>query len=153
MSMKILISNQQDKKISVKKVKDIVKKIIRSLSCPDEVEISILFTDDNFIKGLNKKYLKKNKPTDVLSFPMFSPKEIDSQLTTHNSRLLLGDIVISVDTAKKQAVLQKNPLADEITRLLIHGILHLLGYEHEKGGKKAVEMKKEERRLIDLLNV
>lgn len=162
--MNILISNQQDKKINIKKTRNLVKKVLERLSCPNNVEISILLTNDNFIKGLNKKYLKKDKPTDVLSFPMLSiKKEVQDarckmqdfacNLQPATCNFLLGDIVISIDTAEKQAVLQKTSLNDEVARLLIHGILHLLGFEHEKGGKRALEMRKEEERLIGLLDV
>ncbi|MBI5892991.1 MAG: rRNA maturation RNase YbeY [Deltaproteobacteria bacterium] len=148
--MNILILNQQNKKINKNRIKRLAKEILKNLAYPNDVEISILLTNDNFIKGLNKKYLKKDKPTDVLSFPMFTLQTPNSKLQTPN---LLGDIVISIDTAEKQAALQKTSLNDEIARLLIHGVLHLLGFEHEKGGKKALEMRREERRLIDLLKV
>lgn len=142
--MNILILNQQDKQISKNMIKRFVKEILKNLACKDDIEISILLTNDDFIKELNKKYLKKDKPTDVLSFPM-------SPLIGTEDKTILGDVVISIERAEKQAVLQKTSFDKEVARLLIHGVLHLFGYEHEKGGKMAMEMKKEEERLMGLI--
>jgi len=147
--MNILILNQQDKRINKDKITKLVKKILKNLACPDNAEISILFTDNNSIRELNKRYLKKDRPTDVLSFPMSNPKTPNTEPQTPN---LLGDVVISIERAGEQAVLQKVSLHAEVKRLLVHGILHLFGYEHEKGGKNAIKMKNEEKRLIRLIN-
>lgn len=81
-------------------------------------ELSILFTDDTEICNLNNDFRGKNKATDVLSFPL-------------EKNDYLGDIAISVQTARKQAKAYGTSLRSEILRLLIHGILHLEGYEHE----------------------
>ncbi|MBI5682672.1 MAG: rRNA maturation RNase YbeY [Deltaproteobacteria bacterium] len=139
------------KRVKVKRdsIKGVIAKILKNLDCPDNAEISILFTDNDFIRELNKRYLKKDRPTDVLSFPMDSVRgKNGSRFTVHGSRYLLGDIVISVEKAKEQAKSMNVPMDMEIKRLLIHGILHLFGYEHEKGGIKAKKMKREEERLI-----
>lgn len=111
---------------------------LKNSGCPDNAELSILLTDNADIQKLNRKYLKKNKPTDVLSFPMDDP-------------YVLGDIVISVETAKAQAKENGVILNQEMARLLIHGILHLLGFDHEKGRKEALRMKKEEERLMKIV--
>lgn len=146
--MDILISNQQKKRIDTRKIKRVAKKILENLSCPKDIEISILLIDNNYIRELNKKYLNKDKPTDVLSFPMQPARRKTAFSLTPSALNLLGDIVISVEKAEEQAKSINVSLDDEITRLLIHGILHILGHEHEKGGKKAREMKKEEERLL-----
>ncbi|MBI5874324.1 MAG: rRNA maturation RNase YbeY, partial [Deltaproteobacteria bacterium] len=103
----------------------------------------------------NKRYLKKDKPTDVLSFPMcempfLSPSGRGQGEDAYCSRVLLGDVVISIETAKAQAKENGVTLHQEIARLLIHGILHLLGFDHEKGRKEALRMKKEEERLLKI---
>ena len=90
----------------------------------EKVELSILITSDREIKRLNRLYRNKDKPTDVLSFPM--GEEVGGWR-------LLGDVVISLDTAKVQASEFSLSLEEEIKRLLIHGIVHLLGYDHELG--------------------
>jgi len=92
---------------------------------PESVsELSILFTDDKDIQRLNNSYRGKDAPTDVLSF---------SQLEGNDGfpSLCLGDLVISLDTALSQSVEYRVTIGEELIRLLIHGLLHLFGYEHE----------------------
>lgn len=87
-------------------------------------ELSILLTDDPTIRGLNRQHRRKDKPTDVLSFPM------DGVAPGPKAPSLLGDIAISLDTAGRQARQRGHGLLDEVTHLLAHGLLHLLGYDH-----------------------
>ena len=88
-------------------------------------ELSLLFTTDSEIQELNRTYRKKNKPTDVLSFPP------DVTRIMGEERELLGDIVISLDTTQRQARILEAGFYEELVRLLIHGVLHLAGYDHE----------------------
>lgn len=95
-------------------------------NCGKRCEVSILFTDDEEIALLNKEYRQIDGPTDVLSFSQFegedfAPDEMETPL---------GDVVISVETARRQADEQGHSLEQEINVLLVHGILHLLGYDH-----------------------
>ncbi len=90
----------------------------------DFVEISILVVDNPGIREINRLYRNIDEPTDVLSFPMNEDGDIDSPI--------LGDIVISADKAVSQAEYAEIPLEREIAFLYIHGLLHLLGYDHEK---------------------
>ena len=87
--------------------------------------ISVIFTDDKEIKKFNKNYRGKNKATDVLSFSQLEG-EVDKSVISDS----LGDIMISLDTAIKQAKENDLTTEQEVLRLLIHGMLHLLGYEH-----------------------
>ena len=89
-----------------------------------DAELSILLCDDATIRTLNRRYRKKNKPTDVLAFPM----QEGPGPAAH--RGLLGDVVISLPTATRQAVEHDRPIIQEVTFLLAHGLLHLLGYDH-----------------------
>lgn len=93
----------------------------------ENCEISLLMTDDETIKELNKNFRGKDKATDVLSFPM-------------EENNMLGDIVISADTAKRQAADADIPLERETAFLYIHGLLHLLGYDHEKSTEDEAHM-------------
>jgi probable rRNA maturation factor len=93
----------------------------------NKVELSIVLVSGAQIRRLNKLYRNKDKPTDVLSFPI-SEKV--------NGWLILGDIVISVDTARRQAKELGHSLDEELKRLLVHGLVHLLGYNHELGGEE-----------------
>jgi probable rRNA maturation factor len=90
-------------------------------------ELSVVLTGDREIRKLNKAYRKKDKTTDVLSFPLLEGKRLDPG-SVH--RVALGDVVISVPQAKRQAEQQKKRLKEELALLLVHGILHLLGYDH-----------------------
>jgi probable rRNA maturation factor len=93
----------------------------------NKAELSIVLVSDAQIRRLNKLYRNKDKPTDVLSFPIGEKV---------NGWLILGDIVISVDTAKRQAQELGYSLEEELKRLLVHGLVHLLGYDHELGGEE-----------------
>jgi probable rRNA maturation factor len=93
----------------------------------NKAELSIALVSDAQIRRLNKLYRNKDKPTDVLSFPIGEKVE---------DWLILGDIVISVDTAKRQAKEFGYSLEEELKRLLVHGLVHLLGYDHELGGEE-----------------
>lgn len=101
-------------------------------------ELSILLTGDAQMRALNRTHRGKDKSTDVLSFPA----EGDT----------LGDIAISVDTARRQAGDYDAPLQNEIHRLLIHGILHLLGHDHHEAGERAI-MEAEEKRLASVISM
>lgn len=97
--------------------------MLGSLSLGD-AELSILLCDDITIRKLNRRYRRKNKPTDVLAFPM----QEGPGPAMHPG--LLGDVVISLPTATRQAAQRDRPIIQEVTFLLAHGLLHLLGYDH-----------------------
>jgi len=115
------------------------------LACNNE-ELSILFTDDAHIAELNSLYLGRDGPTNVLAFPMSGDPlsgDVDSGM--------LGDVVVSVDTAVNESKELGEPLEEIVYRLLIHGILHLLNYDHERSPEDAHIMQKEETRLLALI--
>ena len=103
--------------------------------------------DDAGIQELNNTWRAKDKPTDVLSFP-----QADGKVTAGDFVPCLGDVVISADTAANQAIRIGHSLEDEYRRLLVHGVLHLLGHDHVHGGHQARNMKQEENRLLDVID-
>ena len=103
-------------------------------------ELSIALVDDDAIRELNERYRGIAKPTDVLSFSLVEGEHADAR------GALLGDVVVSLDTASAQARRARRSLDDEVLRLLIHGTLHLLGHDHERDDE-ARRMRAEERRL------
>jgi rRNA maturation RNase YbeY len=119
-------------------------RILEDLDCPDK-ELSVLFTGDTRIAQLNRLYLGRNGATNVLAFPM-----CDGQAPELESPML-GDVVISVDTALRESRELGENIEETIVRLLVHGVLHLLGYDHENSIHDAQRMEKEERRLIELI--
>jgi probable rRNA maturation factor len=127
--------------VDTRRLKTVAKQLLREV---DEAgsAISITLVDDREIQTLNREHRGKDKPTDVLSFPLYEPGEAAHS----DGERLLGDIVISVDTARRQAADYDAPLQNEIYRLLIHGILHVLGHDHEEPAERKA-MEAEERRL------
>jgi len=135
-----------------KEIRAKVERVLSDLDCHDK-ELSILFTDDRRMARLNLQYMGKEGTTNVLSFPMYDFNASAEGQTPHVETGLLGDVVISVNTAQKEAEESGGPLEQTIDRLLIHGILHLLGHDHVASEEQAVLMEKEEERLLELVNV
>jgi probable rRNA maturation factor len=139
--MEILIKNQQKIiKLNQKKIEGKIKKVLQYLKVDEETEISVLFIDDKFIRSLNNKYRGIDKPTDVLSFSL---QEGAIKSPEVESNKLLGDIIISAETAQRQADNLNHSLEKELTVLLIHGLLHLTGHDHEKGKDYKIMREKE----------
>jgi len=105
-------------------------------------EVSILLLDDAGITGLNEQYLKKKGPTDVISFPMRNAAFPGVQPQ------LLGDIAISLETAQRQADRRGVSLHEEVCALLVHGVLHLIGHDHELSPAHSRRMKAQERKVL-----
>ncbi len=112
-----------------------------------EGEISILIVDDPQIEVLNQQYLKRQGPTNVIAFAMREGEFSD--LTPH----LLGDVVISTDTAAKEAQDAGMSLGRRFNELLVHGILHLFGYDHEDSEEDARRMEEKSRELLELIRI
>lgn len=112
-------------------------------------EISVRFVDDLEIKKLNKQYRDIDSETDVLSFPMGENGVYNINPSTGAS--ILGDIVISVETAVEQAKKYGHTLQREIAFLTVHSMLHLLGYDHEEGGLQLALMREKEENVLDKL--
>jgi probable rRNA maturation factor len=122
--MEVLISNNQSLlKLDLESVKAIAEEIMKFEATPEKAELSLVFCDDDFIQKLNRDYRGKNTPTDVLSFPM------EEEVFEAEVRML-GDVVISTETALRQAESLKHEPFLEVVFLLIHGLLHLHGYDH-----------------------
>ena len=112
--------------------------------------VSILLVDDDEISWLNSHYRDKQGPTNVLSFP-FSENEEQHRILSSIAVKELGDIIISVETAQKEAAKLKVSLHDRLTWLITHGLLHLLGYDHERSDEEALAMWDLENKLIQQL--
>ncbi len=121
-----------------------LKKVLNDLGCRDG-ELSILFTGDRQMAALNRKYRGRNRSTNVLAFPM--EDGTNSVVTSP----MLGDIVVSVDTALAQAQESGEPVEETVYQLLIHGLLHLLDYDHERSTVDADRMEEEQARLLAMM--
>jgi probable rRNA maturation factor len=126
----------------------------------EDAELSIVLVSDGRIRALNRRYRKKDSATDVLAFPLESEGGGPRRLRRRSVRgrslrkaqgqppWVLGDVVISLATARRQAQDFGHGLNQEVVRLVVHGVLHLLGYDHERGTREAARMAGEERRVL-----
>ncbi len=121
------------------------RRILSVSGCP-EAELSVLVVDDEEIRSLNRDYLQRDKPTNVISFSM------QEGIGGGVNPLMLGDVVISAETAARDAAEAGIPFESELHFLLLHGILHLLGYDHERGSEaQALQMEEREREIFQIL--
>lgn len=121
-------------------IETFLKAAIEALELGD-VEVSVVLCDDAFIHPLNRDYRGKDRPTDVLSFAQREGEFADPDDP------MLGDIIVSLDRAKDQAMSRHHPLSQELALLLVHGLLHLLGYDHIDDDD-AEEMEALEKKLL-----
>ena len=143
--MGILISNRQNrKKIPRKVLEQTAQTILNDLGYPDH-ELSLLIVDDPEIEIINREYLQHEGPTNVISFAMREGEF--SQV----SPFLLGDVVISADTAEKEANLSGITFRQRLIELLIHGMLHLAGFDHEQDKAEAEIMETKSGNLLELI--
>ena len=140
--MKIWIRNRQKHiPLNLRKIRRLAQRILTELGLL-EAELSLLFVNDLQIQALNQRYLCRDRPTNVLAFPMRGGEF--STLHPH----LLGDLVISVETAKRQSNRFGLNEMQMVILLMVHGVLHLIGYEHEGSKKEAREMALKQKELF-----
>jgi probable rRNA maturation factor len=126
-AVRIVIETRLGRGITRDEIEDRLSKMIRDLKLED-AELSVLLTGDDQIQELNRLYRKKNKPTDVLAFPQDE--------APRGAPRLLGDVIVSIPTARAQAHTANRAVIDEVTMLLAHGLLHLLGWDHDTDRKE-----------------
>lgn len=137
-----IVRRGEAKRYPTKELREMAGMVLRALK-KTRVELSIALVGDSEMRKLNTKYRKKNTTTDVLSF--------SSGQRLGSGAILLGDVIISIEQAKRQARERNQTLKNEVVTLLIHGILHLLGYDHERSQRQAKIMGALERKLLSYL--
>jgi probable rRNA maturation factor len=145
--MRVAIKNLQRKiPVNRRRISTLLNRIGDLLNL-EGTELSVVFVNDKRSRELNRTYRGIDSPTDVLSFPLHdSLRTIPPQV-----EVLLGDIVINLPRVKRQARDQGNTFYDELTVLFIHGLLHLIGYDHERNRYQAGRMRKKETELFSAL--
>lgn len=123
--------------------------VLKTENFAHSAEVNISFVDDEEIHKLNLQFRNIDKPTDVLSFPLGENGVYDTNPET--GAKMLGDIVISVETANKQSIEYNHPFQREMAFLTVHSMLHLLGYDHVNGGIEAVRMREKEQLIMQKL--
>jgi probable rRNA maturation factor len=130
-------------------VKEIARQVLKAEGVTPPYEVSLVFTDSETVKQLNRDYRGVDEPTDVLAFYMLPQKGADSSFALPPDRVTrLGEVIISYPQAVAQAKEQGHSPERELALLIIHGILHLLGYDHEEPEEES-KMRERERELLE----
>src|SRR5262247_4701936 len=137
-----IIRRDDGKKFPSRKLKKIAQKVLEIVE-QDQAELCLVLVCNAEIRKLNAQFRKKDYPTDVLSFP--TGEQLPEGMP------ILGDVVISVEKAKAQSKERQRTLNEEVVTLLIHGIVHLLGYDHERSSKDARIMERLEKKIYRTL--
>lgn len=157
MNMIVYFENEQDKQPLSYKLKMLVRRAIEATLDYEQYgnacEVSVTFTDNEGIHALNKKFRGIDRPTDVLSFPLFDYAGESEEPPVDELLGMLGDIVISLEQAEKQANEYGHPFAREVAFLTVHSMLHLLGYDHETGEADEADMRRRQSEIMDILGL
>ena len=152
MKLKIFFGNEQEEIIITYALKMLVRRAISATldyeDYQNACDVSVTFTDNEQIRELNKRFRSIDKPTDVLSFPLFDyERESDAPAIDEISNML-GDIVISLERAQEQADEFGHSFEREVAFLCVHSMLHLLGYDHETGEEDELDMRRRQREIM-----
>ena len=153
--VKVLITNNQKKIKLPTGIRPLVRKCCQAVLAMEKfgspAEVSVSFVDNEEIRDLNRLYRDKDSSTDVLSFPLGENGIYD--INNETGAYLLGDVVISIETALKQAQIYDHSLEREIGFLTVHSMLHLLGYDHETSALEAAKMREKEELVLEELGI
>lgn len=157
MNLKIYFENEQEKLPLTYKLKMLVREAVEATldleNYQNTAEVSITFTDNENIHKLNAKYRGVDRPTDVLSFPLFDYEGTSEEPPVDEMMNMLGDIVISLERAAEQAEEFGHSFEREVAFLTAHSMLHLLGYDHELGEEEDREMREKQNIVMDMLGL
>ena len=153
-----IFENETEEKIAdrqLAELKRVCDAVLKEEQCNFDAEISFTITDNDGIREINRLYRDIDKATDVLSFPMleFEDNETDAEFETDNGLVMLGDIVISLEKAKEQAISLNHSLRREMAFLTAHSMLHLLGYDHVDDEEGERIMMEKQSHILDRLGI
>ncbi|MBR2473468.1 MAG: rRNA maturation RNase YbeY [Clostridia bacterium] len=141
---KVYITNEQDRLSVTPALRGLIRRAITQAlkyeKFPYNAELSVTLTDNVGIRELNRKYRNIDRETDVLSFPLYEDGEIDDSEIIEGEPVSIGDIVLSLERAETQALEYGHSFEREAAFLCVHSVLHLLGYDHERGQAEEKEM-------------
>ncbi len=153
--IRVIISNQQKQVKIPTGLRMLIRRcchaVLQMEEFPYSAEISVSFVDNEQIREMNRQYRDKDSATDVLSFPLGENGRYDENHET--GAKILGDIVLSMPKAVEQAKTYGHSLEREVGYLTAHSMLHLLGYDHEKGGLDRVRMREKEEQVMQQLGL
>ncbi len=148
MEVNVLFEEGSEKFLEADWLEKVAEQVLITQGVGGEVELSLVITGQEQVRRLNSSYLGKDEPTDVLSFAMIPEKpEEDTFVAPPDGIKHLGEVIISYPQAAIQAKEKKHPVKWEIAILIIHGVLHLLGYDHDKPGPRR-KMRAKEKEIL-----
>lgn len=157
MKLKIYFENEQDKLPITYKLKMLIREAVEATLDFEDYrnicEVSVTFTDNEGIRELNGKFRQIDRPTDVLSFPLFDFEGNSDEPPVDEMMNMLGDIVISLERAKEQADEYGHSFEREVAFLTVHSMLHLLGYDHETGEEDDKNMRARQSEIMDIMGL
>lgn len=157
MNLKIDFENDQDKLPVTYSLKMLVRAAVAKTLDYEQynnpVEVSVTFTDNEKIRELNRKFRGIDRATDVLSFPLFDYEGTQDEPPVDEFVGMLGDIVISLEQAKKQAEEYGHSFEREAAFLTVHSMLHLLGYDHETSDEDEIDMRRRQSEILSLMGL
>lgn len=157
MSLRIYFENGQEKYPVSYNLKMLIREAVETTldyeDFQNACEVSVTFTDNEGIHELNKKYRNVDKPTDVLSFPLFDYEGECEEPPIDEILNNLGDIVISLEKADEQAKEFGHSFKREVAFLTVHSMLHLLGYDHERSEEEDREMRAKQSQIMDIMGL
>lgn len=157
MNMIVYFENEQALLPVTYKLKMLVRRAIEATldfeQYGNTCEVSVTFTDDASIHELNKKFRGVDRPTDVLSFPLFDYEGESEEPPVDELMGMLGDVVLSLETAARQAEEYGHSFAREVAFLTVHSMLHLLGYDHETSEADEADMRQRQREIMERLGL
>ena len=157
MKLKIYFENEQDKLPITYKLKMLIREAVEATLDFEDYrnicEVSVTFTDNEGIRELNSKFRRIDRPTDVLSFPLFDFEGSSDEPPVDEMMNMLGDIVISLERAKEQADEYGHSFEREVAFLTVHSMLHLLGYDHETSEEDDKNMRARQSEIMDIMGL
>lgn len=150
--MRVEITNETTWRVPTSRLHTVARRAEQHLGLPPAAHVHLVFVADRAMQRLNRRAFRRNRPTDVLAFPLHTlrpthPNALRTMPKDPDGFIRLGDVVISVPTAVKQAENHGHPPADEVLKLFAHGVLHLLGYDHARRAD-AARMERLTKRLL-----
>lgn len=146
--MSIFVADEQSEPVDLPVIRSLAEEVVRAEGYPDDSEVTLLLVSDEEMASYNKRFLDRDGPTDVLAFPVEDLEPgVVPEIEVNAPPLLLGDIIVAPSYIHRQASDLGVSFEDEISLMVVHGILHLLGYDHQDDAE-AESMESREREIL-----
>lgn len=139
--MNVFLANEQETSVDDRRLSALARHVLASEEVGSEVELSVLLVTRDHIRQLNARFANEDQPTDVLAFPMMDDDDDEEES-------LLGDVVLCPEVAEENATKLQHSVSRELDTLIVHGTLHLLGYDHQKDEDR-IKMDERVRQILD----